>query len=178
MNVAFLTRLSRIAAEPASDAARAAGATALVDAYRHSLYGRLGIGGSCRPTTRAKEEAKDALDDLRLKVLRAELDAPAGAARIYRVARQRIEMTRRALALCIADNRGAVPPQTSGCDDAAPRDDARIIADMRRRLRDRNAFLTSQEAIRQSRDLLARCAASPHRAAIAAPICGWLIGDP
>ena len=154
MNVAFLTRLAHIVAEAAPDAARAAGAVALVDAYRHSLFGRLGIAASCRPTTRAKEEAKDALDDLRLKVLRAELAAPTGTARIYMVARQRIEMARRALALCIADDRSAVLPEV------APRDDARIIADMRRRLRDRHAVLTSRDAIRQSRDLLDRCTAA------------------
>jgi hypothetical protein len=158
MNVAFLTRLARIVAESAPDAARAAGAIALVEAYRHSLFGRLGIAASCRPTTRAKEEAKDALDDLRLKILRAELAAPPDTARIYMMARQRIEMARRALALCIADDRSAVLPQSSGCADVAPRDDTRIIADMRHRLRDRHAVLTSRDAIRQSRDLLDRCA--------------------
>ena len=151
-NSAFLTRLSRIVDEAASDAARAAGAIALVDAYRHQLFGRLGVGSACRPTPRAKEEAKDALDDLRLKVLHAELDALAGDARIYMVARQRIEMSRRALELCIADDRGADCQGSTGHHDAAPRDDARFIAGMRRR----HAFLTSWEAIRQSRGLLAR----------------------
>jgi hypothetical protein len=136
MNLAFLTRLSRIVAESAPDTARAAGAIALVDAYRHSLFGRLGIAASSRPTTRAKDEAKDALDDLRLKVLRAELEAPVGTDRIYSAARQRIEMARRALALCIADD--SRPSPSSGCDEGAPRNDARIIADMRHRLRARH----------------------------------------
>src|SRR5262249_52945140 len=104
MNVAFLTRLARIVADAAPDAARTADAIALVDAYRQSLYGRIGIDASCRPTMWAKEQAKDALDDLRLKVLRAELGAPAGAACIYRVARERIEMARRALDLRLVDD--------------------------------------------------------------------------
>ena len=117
MNDAFLTRLSQIIDEAAPDAARAAVAVALVDAYRHSLYGRLRIGASRRPTTQAKDQAKDALDDLRLKVLRAELAAPAGAARIYLLARQRIEMARRALALCIIDDRSAALAEFSGCGD-------------------------------------------------------------
>jgi len=161
MNVAFLTRLSRIADEAAPDAAQAAGATALVDAYRHQLFGRLGIGSSRRPTRLAKDGARNALDDLRLKVLRAELDAPASAATLYTVARQRIEMARRALELCIADDHGADLPEFAGRDDTARRDDARLLAGMRGRLRDRRAILTSWEAIRQSRDLLARCAAPP-----------------
>jgi hypothetical protein len=161
MNVAFLTRLSRIVDEAAPDSARAAGAIALVDAYRHSIFSRLGIGSSCRPTPWAKKQAKDALDDLRLKVLRAEIGAPDGLARIYMVARQRIEMARRALELCIDDDCGGDLPKPAGRQHhGAARDDARIIAEMRRRLRDRRAFLTSCEAIRQSRDLLARSAGS------------------
>jgi hypothetical protein len=159
MNAAFLTRLSRIVDETAPDAARIAAASALVDTYRHKLLGRLGIASSCRPTPQAKEEARDALDDLRLKVLRAELDAPAGVACIYMAARQRIEMARRALELCIADDRGADLPVFPDGDEAARRDDFRIIASLRCRLRDREAFATSREAIRQSRDLLARCTA-------------------
>jgi hypothetical protein len=157
MNVAFLTRLARIVEEAAPDAARAAEAVALVDAYRHNLFARLRIGSSCRPTRRAKEEAKDAFDDLRLKVLRAELGAPDGPARIYMVARQRIEMARRALEPCIDDDCGGDLRQPADSHHGAPREDARVIADMRRRLRDRHAFRTSWEAIRQSRDLLARC---------------------
>jgi len=161
MNVAFLTKLSRIADEAAPDTGQAAGATALVDAYRHQLFGCLGIGSSRRPTLLAKDEAKNALDDLRLKVLRAELDAPAGAAAIYLAARQRIELARRVLELCIADDRDSGLQEFAGRDRNARRDDARILAGMRGRLRDRRAFLTSWEAIRQSRDLLARCAAPP-----------------
>ncbi len=162
MNVVFLTRLSRIVEAVAADAARAAEATALVNAYRHSLYDRLGIGPSCRPTRRAKAAAKDALDDLRREVLRAELDAPADAAPTYMAARQRIEMSRRALELCIADDRGDDHQECSAPDDAVSPDDASVIAGIRYRLRDRHAFLTSREAIRQSRNLLARCAAPSH----------------
>jgi hypothetical protein len=161
MNGAFLTRLSPIIDEAGPDAARGAAAVALVDAYRHNLYGRFGIGPSCRPTRRAKEEAKDALDDLRLRVLRAELAASAGAAHIYMVARQRIEMARRAIELCIADDRGGDRPASSDRDDAASPGDARVVAAGRRRLRGRRAIVTSWQAIRQSCDLLARFAASP-----------------
>jgi hypothetical protein len=162
-NGAFLTRLSRIVDQAASDAARAAGAVALVDAYRRNLFGRLGIVASCRPTAWTKEAAKDELDDLWHEILKAEVGAPPGAARIYAAARQRIEMARRVLKLRIADDRTCERAASSGGDrhadcDAVQRD-IRLIAAVRRRLCDRRVIVTSWEAIRQSRDLLARYAA-------------------
>jgi hypothetical protein len=158
---AFLIRLSRIVGETAPGAARAAAAIALVDAYRRKLYGRLGIVASCRPTAHAKEQAKDELDDLWHEALKAELGAPAGATGIYTAARRRIEMARRALELRITDDQGcdrSASPDRHAEGHADPRD-ARLIAAMRHRLRDRRSIVTSWEAIRQSRDLLARLAA-------------------
>ncbi len=160
-NAAFLTRLSHIVEQAVPDSTRAASATALVDAYRHNLCGRLGIVSSCRPTARAKQDAKDMLDDVRLKILKAELGAPAGTARIYTMARQRIEMARLALELRITDDCGCERPSASEParhpdHDGARPDDARLIAAIRLRLRDRRAIDMSREAIRQSCDLLAR----------------------
>jgi hypothetical protein len=109
-HLAVLTRLSRIADVAAPDVARAAAARALVDAYSHGLFDRLGIVAAHRPTTRAKQDAKDALDALRLAVFRAELAADPAAAHVFMVARQRIEMARRALELrLVADERLADP---------------------------------------------------------------------
>jgi hypothetical protein len=102
-NLAVLTRLSRIAGEPASDVARAAATCALVDAYTRGLYDRLGIVMTHRPTIRAKQDAKDELDAVRLMVFRAELGAADGVAHVFATARQRIEMARRALDLRIVD---------------------------------------------------------------------------
>jgi hypothetical protein len=153
-NVAFLTRLFCIVGEAAPDEARAADALALVDAYTHRLYGRLGIAASRRPTTQAKECAKDAFDDLRHSLLNAELGASAGTARIFAAARHRIEMARRALAIRLADDEGADghgSNEHTACDD-----DRQLIETMRRRLRDERAIVASQDAIRQSRKLLAR----------------------
>ncbi len=162
-HLAVLTRLSRIADEAASDVARAAAVRALVDAYSHGLYVRLGIAPAHRPTARAKEDAKDALDALRLTVFRAELGADAAAARIFAVARQRIEMARRALDLRLVADEGSRSPEIGRSADGAvakPDDDRTLIDAMRGRLRDQSAFVASREAIRQSRALLARCGVS------------------
>jgi hypothetical protein len=158
-NLAVLTRLSRIAAEAASDMARAAAVRALVEAYTHGLYDRLEIVVSRRPTTRAKQDAKDELDALRLMVFRAELGADAGAARVFATARQRIEMARRALDLRIVDEERRQDGGTGPSPDR--RDHRTFIHAMRKRLRDKRAIVTSWEAIRQSRDLLARFLAPP-----------------
>jgi hypothetical protein len=209
-NDAFLKRLFRIVEEAVHTAERAADARALVDAYRERLYARHGISRSRRPTMQAKQHAKDALDDLRLKVLKAELEAPAGSASIFTAARYRIEMTRRALDLRIVADEGVgvgsvaiyrhagrmvelqavrldpqrqpghsrAPLPAPSCRDvpqehlvstvmawgianlpdmhAASQDDRRLIEALRRRLRDPRLLVKSYEAIRQSRDLLAR----------------------
>src|SRR5262249_10205075 len=94
------------------------------------------IDASCRPTMRAKAQAKDALDDLRLKVLRAELGAPADAARIDWVARERIEM-HRALDLHLVDDEVSNGATTRGsaAGDVSRAD--RPVDAMRHRLLDR-----------------------------------------
>ena len=157
-HLAVLTRLSRIADEAASDVARAAAARALIDAYSHGLLDRLGIVAAQRPTTRAKQDAKDALDALRLAVFRAELAADAAAVQIFAVARQRVEMARRALELRLVAEEGSADPPSAGSDGppAAPHDHGTFIDAVRRRLRDEGALVAGREAIRRSRDLLAR----------------------
>ena len=160
-SIAFLTRLSDIVEQSGSEAVQVAGVIALVDIYRHSLYGKLGIGPSCRPTRQVKQHAKDVLDALRREVLRAEVCAPAGTASIYTAARERIEMARRTLELHIADDRDLAPPVAAAPDvrprhDAVVRDGFRALTAMRQRLRGRGAIKAGWEAIRQSRKLLAR----------------------
>jgi hypothetical protein len=116
-SVAFLTRLSRIAGEGASDEARALHAAALVRAYETALYARLGIGRSGRPTAHAKEIANEAFEDLRRRVFKAELSAPAGAAAVFAAARDHIEMARRALALRLTADGEAVVVSVCRRDD-------------------------------------------------------------
>jgi hypothetical protein len=209
-NDAFLRRLFRIVDEAVPAAERAADARALVDAYRERLYAQHGVCALRRPTIQAKQRAKDTLDDLRLKVLKAELEAPADSAGIFSTARYHIEMTRRALDIRIVADEDvssrsvvsyrhadrtvelkavrldqqrqpgharALPPALS-CRDvpeehlvstvmawgianlpdvhAASQDDRRLIEGLRRRLRDARFLVKSYEAIRQSRNLLAR----------------------
>jgi hypothetical protein len=160
-NLAVLTRLSRIAGEPASDVARAAATCALVDAYTRGLYDRLGIVMTHRPTIRAKQDAKDELDAVRLMVFRAELGAADGVAHVFATARQRIEMARRALDLRIVDEER----RREGNAGPSPetRDDRTFIHAVRERLRDKRAVGASWEAIRQSRELLARFGAPARR---------------
>src|SRR5215468_1328249 len=105
-DLAFLARLSLIADRAASDVARTA-ARALVDACKHCLYDRLGIVRTRRPTTRAREDAKDELDALRRMVFRAEESAEPSASRIYATARQPIDMARRALDLRLVYQEGS-----------------------------------------------------------------------
>ena len=86
------------------------------------LYDRLGIAATCRSTTGTKQEAKDELDALRLMVFRAELGAEADAARIFAVARQRIDMARRSLELRRVDDEAGEP---AGLAESAGSRDAR-----------------------------------------------------
>src|ERR1700759_3606038 len=94
-NIAFLTRLARIAGETARDEERAASARVLVHAYETVLYAQLGITSSRRPTAQAKERAREALEALRREVLKGEIGAAPGAAGMYAAVRERIDMTRR-----------------------------------------------------------------------------------
>ena len=127
-NVAFLTKLSQIADRACSDVAQTA-ARALVDAYKNCLYERLGIVATRRPTMRAKQEAMDEIDALRVMVFRAELGAEADAARIFAVAKQRIEMARRALGLRLVDDEAGEPAGLAESPSSrdARRDDRRFI---------------------------------------------------
>jgi len=164
-NLAVLTRLSRIAGEPASDVARAAATCALVDAYTRGLYDRLGIVMTHRPTIRAKQDAKDELDAVRLMVFRAELGAADGVAHVFATARQRIEMARRALDLRLVDEERRREGNAGPAAGPSPetRDDRTFIHVVRERLRDKRAVVASWEAIRQSRELLARFGAPLRR---------------
>jgi hypothetical protein len=166
-NVAFLTRLARIADEPVCDEARAARAAALVHAYETVLYGGLGMTGAQRPTARAKEIAKEAIETLRRELLKLEVDAPPASARVFAAVRERIEMARRALLLRVTVEDAGEPasPDPSEPVDRTFADDAsntpidrheerrRRLDAVRARLHDRHAVTKSWEALRQSVDL-------------------------
>jgi hypothetical protein len=147
-SVAFLKRLSLIAGESASNEACVSHAIALVHAYETALYARLGMARSGRPAARAKDIARDAFEDLRRRVLEAELGAPAGTAAVFAAARERIEMARRALALRVA-------AEKDGADLSARRhDDRRRLDAIKAGLRDRRVVVASRTAIAQSHELL------------------------
>jgi hypothetical protein len=158
-NAAFVTRLRHIVDTSVPSDERAVRAMALLDLHKARLYDQLGITPSCRPTVQAKTQAEDALDDLRLKVLKVEIDAPASSTEIYAGIRHRIEMTRRALAIRLTDNEermDRVLLDIEFCPGCFRPDDRRWIDAVRDRLRDRHTVAASWEAIRDSRDLLAR----------------------
>jgi hypothetical protein len=147
-NVAFLTRLARIAGETVCAETRATRARALVHAYETVLYVGLGIAGQRRPTARAKEIANESFEALRRELLKSEIDAPPATMAMYAAARERVEMARRALALRVTiEDAGA--PALSGRDD-----DRQRLASLRGYLRDRYAATQHRDAIRASRELL------------------------
>jgi hypothetical protein len=165
--VAFLTRLRRIADEATPLEERRARAFALVDAYKAGLSARLGIANGGKLTQHAKALAGDALDELRLEVLKTEIEVSGAAAILFAATRYRIEMVRRALALRLAHDGDAdvsepVRPPLSHPNhpDRPPRyktsdDDLRIIRALRRQLADRRAVVMSRHAILQSHALIA-----------------------
>jgi hypothetical protein len=147
-NIAFLTRLARIASEATCTRTGAADATALAQAYEMVLFAGLGIVGSRRPTARAKELANESFEAMRRALLKSEIDAPSATAAIFAAARERIEMARRALTLRVTvEDAGAGRPLDRY-------EDRQRLASLRTRLRDRHAVEQSRDAIRASLALL------------------------
>ncbi|MFZ3349711.1 MAG: hypothetical protein WA268_02430 [Xanthobacteraceae bacterium] len=109
-NVALLTRLEQIAAQPCPCEERAAYALTLIKADIARLYAWLGIGASNRIDIKAKVFADNRLADLRNRVLRTEVHTPAPSRPIFTAVRHHIEMIRRVLASRIAEDRADVPP--------------------------------------------------------------------
>lgn len=142
-------------------------ASALVHAYETILYGGLGMTGARRPTARAKEIAKEALETVRRELLKLEIEAPPASARVFAAVRERIEMARRALLLRVTvEDAGeptpgdpSRPADRSGADDASNtpidrHEERRRLDAVRARLHDRHAVTKSWEAIQRSLDLL------------------------
>jgi hypothetical protein len=149
-NVAFLTRLARIASETSCAEARAAHAAALVQAYAAMLYESLGITSSRRLTARAKEVAEASFDALRRALLKGEIDAPPALAGVFAAARERTEMARRALALRVTIEDAGEPDHINRFDDR------QWLLALHAGLRDRDALTRSQDAIEKSRELLGK----------------------
>lgn len=162
--VALLAALTHIAGEPCSgDDERGARAVALVKAYSATLYERLGIASSNRPTSRAKSAADQTLAALRTQILAAEArsDEPSRAA--FTAARHRIEMARRVLAARLVED--SAPPvvspsrMTAHHQPRAPlRDDRQILEALHRLDAARDQVARSRTAIADSLRLLAGCA--------------------
>lgn len=85
-------------------------ALALFDAHTAELYRELDIHPAARPTTTAKLVADCALNDLRLRLLRAELAATGPAAALLATLRHRVDMCRRALAMHMTSDDGTALP--------------------------------------------------------------------
>jgi hypothetical protein len=117
-NVALLTRLEQIAAQPCPCEERTACALTLVKADIARLYARLGIGASNRIDSKAKSFADDKLADLRNRVLAAEMHTPGPPRPVFTAVRHRIEMIRRVLASRIAGE--CVPAPVPTANEALP----------------------------------------------------------
>lgn len=111
-NVALLTRLKQIDAQPWPCAERTACALTLVKADIARLYAWLGIGASNRIDIKTKALADDSLADLRNRVLATEVLKPAPSCPIFTAVRHRLEMTRRVLASRITEE-GVPAPLSS-----------------------------------------------------------------
>ena len=159
----LLATLTHIAAEPCScDDERSSRAVALVKTYSATLYERLGIASSDRPTSSAKSAADQTLAALRRQILAVEArsDEPSRAA--LTAARHRIEMARRVLAARLVED-GAPPVGSLGGTVAHHRprtpspDDRQILDALHRSGAGRDQVARSRAAIADSLRLLAAC---------------------
>src|SRR5215831_18561865 len=94
----LVATLTLIAGEPCSSDERSSRAVALVTSYSATLYERLGIVASNRPTSGAKSAADQTLAALRREILAVETRSAEPLRTAYTAARYRIEMARRVLA--------------------------------------------------------------------------------
>lgn len=155
---ALLATLTHIAGEPCSCDEHSSRAVALVAAYSATLYQRLGIPLSRRPTSSAKTVADQTLAELRREILAVEARSGEAARTAFTAARHRIEMARRALAGRLVEG-GTAPPasrgetivqgQRRGLSTASQRD-WQILAALRRSLAEREHVARSRAAIADS----------------------------
>ena len=162
---ALLVRLTHIADEPCSCDEHSSRAVALVNAYSATLYERLGIPLSNRPTSSAKSIADQMLADLRLEILAVEARSGEDSRAAFTAARHRIEMARRALAGRLVE--GGEPPvvlldtilapsQPRALSSTLP-PDWQILASLHRSAQGREQVARSRAAIADSLRLLAAC---------------------
>lgn len=104
----LVATLALIAGEPCSGDERSSRAVALVKSYSATLYARLGIVASNRPTSSAKSAADQALAALRSEILAVETRSAEPSRTAYTAARHDIEMARRVLAGWLVE--GGAPP--------------------------------------------------------------------
>jgi hypothetical protein len=161
---ALLAALTHIAGEPCSgDDERSSRAVALVKTYSATLYERLGIASSNRPTSSAKSAADQTLAALRGHILAVETRSDEPSRATFMAARQRIEMARRVLAarLVVGGGPPGVPPSRTIAQHhprAALRDDRQILDALHRLGAGRDQVARSRAAIADSLRLLAACA--------------------
>jgi hypothetical protein len=163
--VALLAALTHIAGDPCcGDDERSSRAVALVKAFSATLYERLGIASSNRPTSSAKSAADQTLAALRGQILAVETRSDEPSRATFTAARHRIEMARRVLAARLVE--GGAPPVVSlgrrtvqpRASSSAPSQDRQILDGLRRSVAGRDQVARSRAAIADSLRLLAACA--------------------
>jgi hypothetical protein len=100
----LLATLTLIAGEACSCDERSSRAVALVTSYSATLYERLGIVASSRPTSSAKSAADQTLAALRSEILAVETRSGEPSRTAFTAARHRIEMARRVLAARLVED--------------------------------------------------------------------------
>jgi hypothetical protein len=124
-NAVFVKRLQQTLLEAGSANGCAERAIALFDDYRGQLYRQLDIDSATRPTTTTKMVADCTLNDLRQRILKAEIETGEPWRTILTAVRGRVDMARRALATHIAKDDVAAAPLTGayewpGCPPKIP----------------------------------------------------------
>ena len=161
---ALLATLTHIAGEACSCDEHSSRAVALVNAYSATLYERLGIPSSNRPTGSAKSLADETLADLRREILAVETHSGEPSRTAFTAARHRIEMARRALAGRLVEggassvDRAMVQHQQHGSSNARQQD-WQMLAALHRSVAEREHVTRSRAAIADSRRVLAACTA-------------------
>jgi hypothetical protein len=111
-NAVFLKRLQRTLAKAGSANDCAEQVIALFDDYRGQLYRQLDIDSATQPTTTTKMVADCTLNDLRQRILKAEIETAEPWRAVLTAVRGRVDMARRALATHIAKDDVAAAPLT------------------------------------------------------------------
>jgi hypothetical protein len=163
---ALLATLRRLAGEPCSADEIRSRTITLVNSYSAALHERLGITSSKRPTASAKSAADQTLSALRGQILAVEARSSDPLRTALAVARHRVEMTRRVLAMRLVE--GGEPPlmpevRATAQQQPRPRHtatqlDREILASLRL-YGGRDHMARSRAAIADSRRLLAACPA-------------------